>query len=307
MHALDLGFAAQLRTESIADRMVRNSHHLRKKMQYDKKNNIFKRLAQSSRAKDFPGMPSSSSHLVPTSLFLDAIYGRGPNRARAGLPGTLERFADDLKMPPELLIDQFQRAGITGLTPHDKVDKAAKDTLLAYLRAIHISSASTKILYQQDAIKTFQIEIVQDTNEELIAQLASQPDLMYGLNPRKFEEIVARLFEKRGFKVTLTPASKDGGFDFFAELRNPITSLLVVAECKRYSRERKVGIEVVRGLHSVLETNKANKALVITSSFFTAGAIGYQRILGAKMGLNDYNDLVAWLQTSVRPSGYEAR
>lgn len=209
-------------------------------------------------------------------------------------------------MPPELLIEQFQRAGITGLTPQDRVDSAAKDTLLAYLRAIHGTSASTKILYQQDAPKAAQIEIFQDTNEELIALLASQPDLMYELHPRKFEELVARLFEKRGFQVTLTPASKDGGFDFFAELKNPMTSLLVIAECKRYSRERKVGVEVVRGLHSVLETNKANKGLVITSSFFTAGAVEYQRILGAKMGLNDYNDLVEWLQATVSRNDYEA-
>lgn len=212
------------------------------------------------------------------------------------MQGTLERFADDLRMPPELLIEQFERAGITGLTPQDKIDSSAKDALLAYLRASHGMGESAKTLYLQDSPRIAQIAIVQETNEELIALLALQPELMYGLHPRKFEEVVARLFEKQGFQVTLTPASKDGGFDFFAELKTPMTSLLVMAECKRYSRERKVGIEVVRGLHSVMETNKANKALVITSSFFTSGAVEYQRILGAKMGLNDYNDLVEWLQ-----------
>ena len=263
-------------------------------MRHDKKNNIFKRLEQSARAKSFPfnKNPEGDSSF---EMSIDAIYGRDPNRVRIGQPGSLERFADDLRMPLELLIEQFQRAGINGLTPQDRVDSAAKDVLLAYLRAEH-GAGGAKTLYQQDNLKIAQIEIFQDANEELIALLASQPDLMYGLHPRKFEEVVARLFEKQGFRVTLTPASKDGGFDFFAELKTSMTSLLVMAECKRYSRDRKVGIEVVRGLHSVMETNKANKALVITSSFFTSGAIEYQRVLGAKMGLNDYNDLVVWLK-----------
>jgi hypothetical protein len=264
-------------------------------MRHEKKNHIFKRLEQSKRAKTFP---LNVRFLADESenVLVDAYFGRDPNRVRVGSPGTLERMADDLRMPPELLIEQFQRAGVTGLTRLDRVDKAAKDALLAYLRAAHGVGESAETLYRHDTPHSTQIEIVQEANEELIALLASNPTLMYGLHPRKFEEVVARLFEKQGFSVTLTPASKDGGFDFFAELQTPMTSLLVMAECKRYSAERKVGIEVVRGLHSVLETNKANKALVITSSFFTAGAIEYQRVLGAKMGLNDYNDLVKWLQ-----------
>lgn len=264
-------------------------------MRHEKKNHIFERLAQSKRAKTFP-LNGGFFADEPEISLADKYFGRDPNRIRAGSPGTLERMADDLRMPQELLIEQFQRAGVTGLTPLDRVDKAAKDALLAYLRAAHGSVKSAETLYQHDAPHHSQIEIVQEANEELIALLASNPSLMYGLHPRKFEEVVARLFEKHGYRVTLTPASKDGGFDFFAEIQTPMTSLLVMAECKRYSPERKVGIEVVRGLHSVLETNKANKALVITSSFFTAGAIEYQRVLGAKMGLNDYNDLVKWLQ-----------
>lgn len=264
-------------------------------MRYDKSNNIFKRLAQSSRAKNFPAIASERSD------FFGSFYGLDPNRVRVGLPGTLARFADDLRMPADLLIEQFRSAGITGLTPQDKINTAAKGSLLAHLRALHgtDAGASTITLYQGEPPKALQIELLQDTNEELIALLAAQPHLMYELHPRKFEEVIARLFEKRGFQVTLTPASKDGGFDFFAELKNPMISLLVMAECKRYHRERKVGVEVVRGLHSVLETNKANKGLVITSSFFTSGAIEYQRILGAKMGLNDYNDLVTWLKSTV--------
>ena len=264
-------------------------------MRHDKKNDIFKRLEQSNKAKTFPFSQNSPPH-AHMDLSFKYLVGGDQNRTTAGRAGTLERLASDLQMPQELLIEQFHSAGITGLTPSDRIDGIAKDALLAYLRASHGMDNATHTLYQQENPHQTQIEIIQEANEELIAALSADPTLMYGLHPRRFEELVARLFERQGFNVTLTPASKDGGFDFFAELQTPMTSLLVMAECKRYSPERKVGIEVVRGLHSVMETNKANKALVITSSFFTAGAIEYQRVLGAKMGLNDYNDLVTWLQ-----------
>jgi hypothetical protein len=257
-----------------------------------KRNDIFDRLAQAARARSLVG---HGGRAVLDAW--DRMLGHDPSRQRLGAPGTLERMADDLRMPVELLIEQFSRAGLIGLTGNDLVGKAAKDQLLAYLRRSHgMDAVASHVLYQNPKPTAGQIEVVQDANEELIRVLAANPSLMYGLNPRKFEELVALLFEKRGFDVTLTPPSKDGGFDFFAKLSNPVTPFLIVGECKRYSPGRKVGVEVVRGLHSVTETQGAHQGLVITSSFFTAGAVEYQRVLGSKMGLKDYDDLVGWLK-----------
>jgi hypothetical protein len=227
----------------------------------------------------------------------ERALGLDRGRELRGRPGTLERFADELRMPADLLIAQFSEAGVR-LSPQDQVSSSAKDALLTFLRALHGSGHGNPVtLYSHETPAQREIEIVQDVNEELVRSLAVDPTLMYSLNPRKFEEVVAFLFEKRGWRVRLTPPSKDGGFDFFAELKNPLSSFLVLGECKRYSRDRKVGVEIVRGLHSVTETNKAHQGIVITSSFFTAGAVEYQRVLGPKMGLKNYNDLVNWLQT----------
>ena len=256
-----------------------------------KKNDIFDRLAQSARARSLVGHGRDS-----VLDAWDCMLGRDPNRQRSGVPGTLEWMASDLMMPVDLLIEQFSRAGLTGLRGNDLVGAAAKDQLLAYLRSSHgIDAAASYVLYQNPEPTVSQIEVVQDANDELIRLLATDPSLMYGLNPRRFEELVARLFEKRGFDVTLTPPSKDGGFDFFAKLHNSVAPFLIVGECKRYNPSRKVGVEVVRGLHSVTQTQGAHQGLVITSSFFTAGAVEYQRVLGATMGLKDFNDLVGWL------------
>ena len=227
----------------------------------------------------------------------ERALGFAPHRDLRGRAGSLERFADELRLSPDVLIAQFDKAGIR-LGLHDQVPSSAKVALLAFLRAAHLNGPGKPVtLYSYETPAQREIEIVQDVNEELVRRLAVDPALIYSLNPRKFEEVVAFLFEKRGWEVRLTPPSRDGGFDFFAELKNPLSSFLVLGECKRYSRDRKAGVEIVRGLHSVTETNKAHQGIVITSSFFTAGAIEYQRVLGPKMGLKDYDDLVDWLQT----------
>ena len=44
----------------------------------------------------------------------------------------------------------------------------------------------------------------------------THPELMRNLSPRKFEELVAELFSDMGYEVVLTPATRDGGFDFKA-------------------------------------------------------------------------------------------
>lgn len=227
----------------------------------------------------------------------ERALGFAPHRDLRGRAASLERFADELRLSPDVLIAQFDKAGIR-LGLHDQVPSSAKVALLAFLRAAHLNGPGKPVtLYSYETPAQREIEIVQDVNEELVRRLAVDPALIYSLNPRKFEEVVAFLFEKRGWEVRLTPPSRDGGFDFFAGLKNPLSSFLVLGECKRYSRDRKVGVEIVRGLHSVTETNKAHQGIVITSSFFTAGAIEYQRVLGPKMGLKDYDDLVDWLQT----------
>jgi hypothetical protein len=259
-------------------------------MQKNKRNNIFERLAQSARARRISD-PYESRYTT-----YERMLGLDPRRELRGRPGTLERFADELQMPADVLIAQFSRAGVS-LGLQDQVSSSAKDILLGFLRALHGSGRTRPVtLYSHETPTQREIEIVQDVNEELIRSLAVDPTLMYSLNPRKFEEVVAFLFEKRGWQVRLTPPSKDGGFDFFAELKNPLSTFLVLGECKRYSRDRKVGVEIVRGLHSVTETNQAHQGIVITSSFFTAGAVEYQRVLGPRMELKDYSDLVNWLQ-----------
>src|ERR1041385_3737346 len=46
---------------------------------------------------------------------------------------------------------------------------------------------------------------------EIIELLVKQPEAMYQLDWRKFEEIIAAAYKRQHFDVTLTPRSGDGG------------------------------------------------------------------------------------------------
>ena len=93
-----------------------------------------------------------------------------------------------------------------------------------------------------------------------------------GKNPRRFEELIAAILKDFGFDTELTPATRDGGRDIYAYVRNAVTSFLMFVECKRWASHRKVGIDVVQRVHGAAKAGGANKAMIVTSSFFTLPA-----------------------------------
>ena len=83
---------------------------------------------------------------------------------------------------------------------------------------------------------------VSSTNEEILRLLKNEPDLVWKLPPRKFEEIVAEILDRQGYQIELTPASGDGGFDIYAARKDGLGRFLYLVECKRYVPPNKVGV-----------------------------------------------------------------
>lgn len=128
-------------------------------------------------------------------------------------------------------------------------------------------------------------------NEALISQLRNDPALMWSLPPRKFEELIAELLAKLGYKISLTAASKDGGFDMYAAKKDHLGQFLYLVECKRYTPPNKVGIELVRALHGTVQAQGATAGILVTSSYFTAGAKAFQKKTTYRIQLHDYLEI----------------
>ena len=139
----------------------------------------------------------------------------------------------------------------------------------------------------------FQIEL-NEINEELIAYLSKHPEYMRQLHHRKFEELIAEIIRSKGFDVTLTPQTRDGGKDIIALYKSPFGHQMFIVECKKYNEENKVGVELVRGLYGVKIAERATKGILVTSSTFTKDARDFVKPLEFELTLNDYNDITQW-------------
>ena len=132
---------------------------------------------------------------------------------------------------------------------------------------------------------------------ELIAHFKRNPESMYQLDPRKFEELVALLLKDLGYDIELTKSGPDGGVDIIATQKTGVGEMLLLVDCKRYAPRRPVGVGIVRALFGITELRRASMGLLATTSFFTQPAREFQKTVRHRMSLKDYSDLVGWLSS----------
>jgi restriction system protein len=134
----------------------------------------------------------------------------------------------------------------------------------------------------------------------LLKSLAGDPNRLFDLSPRKFEELVALLLREQGYEVEITRFSKDGGKDLIVASPTSLGSFLYYVQCKLYSPRHRVGVEPVRELYGVVEHDRATAGLLVTTSSFTRGAREFQLPVKQRLSLHDYDSLVSWLDKYAR-------
>lgn len=115
------------------------------------------------------------------------------------------------------------------------------------------------------------IESVTSFWADVVRLFQQQPEMMYQIDPIKLEELVAGMYEKRGYQVTLTPRSGDRGRDVIAVWPG-FGTVRLIESVKRYAPDRRVTADDVRALAGVLLMDpQANKGIVTTTSEFAPG------------------------------------
>jgi hypothetical protein len=130
----------------------------------------------------------------------------------------------------------------------------------------------------------------------LLKGLKKDPKLLGQLSPREFEEVIAELLASFGWDVNLTKETKDGGYDIIAVSKDKSgleTSWVV--ECKKYRSDRKVGVDITRGVYGVKSHLGVSNAVVVTTSNFTKGA---RSVSDSRYDLQlvDYSGVLEWLK-----------
>ena len=161
----------------------------------------------------------------------------------------------------------------------ERRDKRSKDT------------PETRFFVPRDVQMGIVALAIEEVNKELLAYLNENPEYLYRLEPRAFEELIAELFRKEGFDVTVTQQSRDGGIDIVAKHQGLLGDTQLIIECKRYAPDNKVGLAIVQRLHGVKNAMRATKGIVVTTSFFTQPAIDFAEPVKYELGLLDYFDI----------------
>ena len=136
--------------------------------------------------------------------------------------------------------------------------------------------------------------------EHMIMEIAQDPELIYNISPREFEEVIERVLKDQGFETKLTQQTRDDGRDIIAtkyEMGKPVVFYI---ECKRYGRQNSVGVSIVRSLYGVQSADRINKAILVTTGHVTRGARRFVEKQNTMMSIIDVDEIHDLIQRSAR-------
>lgn len=140
----------------------------------------------------------------------------------------------------------------------------------------------------------------------LLGRLVEHPHLLNAIDDHHFEELVATLLSDLGLKdVELTPPRKDGGKDIVATHNdsNGNHSRFLI-ECKHWVSGKKVTMRWALHLMSVRRNEKADGAILLSSSGFGPRLLDQEVTLAAdKLYLRGTRQLFRWIKLWERQYG----
>lgn len=147
------------------------------------------------------------------------------------------------------------------------------------------------------------VEMVRDPWYEILKMIERDPNEIYNLDPRKFEELIAGAWLKRGYQVELTPPSGDKGRDVVLTVPG-VGGVRIFDQVKRYKISRPVTYEEVSALVGTLvfEGNVSKGIVTTTSSFapkiYTNPKV--KQLMPWRLELRPRDSLLSWLNESLK-------
>ncbi len=132
-----------------------------------------------------------------------------------------------------------------------------------------------------------------DIPKQLISlydQILLDPNSVYELKPWEFEELVAEVYSQNGYEAIVTQRTRDGGRDVIATCEVGGITYSTYFECKQDGPHRPVGVEVVRELYGVMERDRIDKGVIVTTSRFTRDAFKEAELFNGRIKLVDYKE-----------------
>lgn len=165
-----------------------------------------------------------------------------------------------------------------------------------FANAISDALESTQFIYESKN-KNSNIILSNELYSELIQKIKEHPEYRFSIPPIVFEELIADIMIRLGYKTYITPRSGDKGRDIIATLDTPLSPMLILVECKRYAKNRLVGFEPIsRLLVRSRDIDRANLAMVVTTSGFQKIAVEESKHFQYQLSLKDGKDFMNWIK-----------
>lgn len=126
-----------------------------------------------------------------------------------------------------------------------------------------------KIINSKEFEKDSVMILFKNLCSQLIYKILEHPDALQALEWRDLERVLAEIFEKMNFNVTLTPCSKDGGKDIILDCEVDSIKKHFIIEVKHWSSNEKVGSSIVKQFVQVVVNEKQDKGLLLSTYGFT--------------------------------------
>jgi restriction system protein len=147
---------------------------------------------------------------------------------------------------------------------------------------------------------------VRDFSKQLARRVAEDPHALAHIEWRDLERMMATVFESFGFKVELTPGSKDGGKDIVLQCLVADENHSYAVEIKHWQSGKRVGPKLIRQFIRVIVREQHHGGLYLATGGYSADAVeviaevGQQRLeLGKAADVTNYCRLFSKLESGL--------
>jgi hypothetical protein len=141
-------------------------------------------------------------------------------------------------------------------------------------------------------------QLIDKIDSSLVDTISNGRLSLFELTSLQFEEFMCELLEKYGYRVELTKQTHDGGYDIIGgKVDNLGLNLPLIVQCKRFRKDRTIGVALVRELHGVQTTMNIPHAIFATTSTFSREAklFATSHVRWGFMTLADYSTIINWV------------
>jgi HJR/Mrr/RecB family endonuclease len=226
-------------------------------------------------------------HQIQTQLLVEEIENLLAE-ARQALIGDAEDEEDERLAP--IAMEHLQRFLNEALPMDWQVYDHMLERSQIQRRHSFVASEYTLFLNREELR-----QLVKPT-EILIAESAKRPDLLFKIEPRTMEKLIADIFRSFGYQVELTSQTRDGGKDVVCLSRAHGIPLKLALEVKRYAPDRPIAVDLVRSFVGANAEIKANKLIYVSTSGYTKDATDYAGLpLNSHLlELKGLDDVIEW-------------